>query len=914
MDDGSRCLLDVINDPNLLESFLENGTPSGGIRTSSETSIPAKVVKKAPVRKTPAKKQTSKKGTQNTTVTSSTSDAKQVDLVTSSGFVNSPPSAMPRDGIPKKDNVPLSGSSPMQIQGTTTVQGQPMIRTSINPGGLNMNSWTVRGQTLSSQMVQGGLPQVLQTIGGQVVLTRPSLQTGMPLQQPQAGQLVQIVQTPNGPAAQLIPVPPQSPVIQPPLGALPKGSKGGNKQILPKPSSASSPAPSGRQSVGPQNSSQSPMVQSNLMPQTISIGPPGNQPQFILGGGPGAPSIISGPNGTLLLNSNFQNYGQNFVLQGNNLVGNMGSLQLTLRAPNPQIVTVSSSNQSSVDTSFMNAINTSVSNPMMRGPQPTFVMNNQGPIFAPRGQNIFSRPPMMSGPPPGTQLLQIQTPNGPMMIALQTNPQVFSSSQGTITVPSGPHFVQSGQNTVQTIFDPRAQIMSNNSGPMIITQNVQQPSPPSPAIQRSGSNSYKSKGVNLADLLKETGILPDSSPPSSPFGTSNQKPAENEERSQDVSQPPSAVVQQQPMFMVPPNQQNILLTPNQTPQLRLALTPDGNVVIQQSLPDTVNLQPQLVSSDPVPTTSKLLDNIKDSCGPGSSQPSPDSTTPTLESNIIGPSTPSSGKVDDGSKKSDRKDGKDSEMLIPITVESLNGGSEMSESKMVVKKSCPDQPVVSGTPVIDSSGAVQISLNNHEFLEKLDSQIKELTNSPSLTAQQKQLLNDFTKLQNTISEARKQSTFHQQQLQQQQQSQTITQVTNTQIPHAVQGQSGVQLVNLLKPSTPTQQIRLIPSPTVTSQAGATYQLANQLITFTTPSNASIPTISAAIGPPTPLVQTQVRCKCVFDQWLTYFYRQVSDTPQTFQVVRVPTPKSPSKTSKATDSQTDRDKLRLKTNKL
>lgn len=889
MDDGSRCLLDVINDPNLLESFLENGGPEGGNKSGGGTT---KAVRATP-RKLQVKRQASKKGGQNRTVTSSTSDARQVDLVTSSGCVNSPPSIMPGEGMSKNGSVVMSNCSPMSIQGTNTIQGQSFIRTPINQSTMN---WNVRGQP---HLLQGGL----QTINGQVVLTRPSLQTGIngqPIQQPQPGQLVQIVQTPTGPAVQLIPVPQQSPVIQPPPppSTPSKVSKGGNKQILPKPSSGASPGPSGRQSAGPQTSNQSPIIQPALT-QTISLGQPGNQPQFILGGAQGAPSIISGPNGTLLLNPGFQNYGQNFVLQGNNLVGNMGPLQLTLRTPSPHIVTVSSSNQSS-NTNIMNSFNASVSNPMIRGPQSTFVMNNQGPMFAPRGQNIvYNRPPLMSGPPPGTQLLQIQTPNGPMMIALQTNPQMFSSAPGTMTMPSAPQFVQAGgQTTLQTIYDPRTQMISSNSGPMIITSNVQQqPSPPS----RKNSSGNKSKGVNLADLLKETGILPDSSPPTSPTDDSNHKSSEDDDRHQDSIQHATMIQanQQAPMFMVPPapNQANLVMAPNQTPQLRLAVTPDGNVVLQQSLPDPVNSQPQFVSSDQVPTTSKILDSIKDSCGPGSSQPSPDSTTPTLDSTLAGPSTPQSGRPEDACKK---KDGTDSDSLLPVSVESLNGGSmiESSETKsvtVVAQKSCLDQPVVSGTPVIDSTGAVQISLNNHEFLERLDSQIKELTNSPSLSPQQKQLLHEFTKLQNTISEAKKQSKFHQQ-LQKQSQSAIVsTQVTNTQQNPPTQ--SGVQLVNLLKPPTPTQQIRLISSPSVTSQAGTTYQLGNQLITISAPSNCSVPTIAAAIGPPTTAVQAQTQI-----------------APPTVPVARAPTPKSPTKTSKAADSATDREKLKLKINKL
>lgn len=663
-----------------------------------------------------------------------------------------------------------------------------------------------------------------------------------------------------------------------------------------------------------------------LVPQ---LKPSERPPQIILGGSQSAPSIISGPNGTLVLNSGLQNYGQNFILQGNNLVGNMGPVQLTLRAPSPQMVSVSSStNQSSMDSSIMNAINTSVSSPMMsRGPQPTFVMSNQGPMFVPRGQNIvINRSPFMPGPPPGTQFLQIQTPNGPMMIALQTQPQVFPPVQSTLAMStSAPHpqFVHpGGPTTLQTLFDPRTHMISSSPGPMIISQNVQPcpspaPVPSTPPAPAKGKRNNKKKeaastpapkSVNLGDLLKETGILPDSSPSTSPSGSSSQK---NLDCDEVTNLPPASMmqpIQQHPMFMVPQssNRPNIVLAPSQTPQLRLALTPDGNVVLQHTIPDQGNLESQIVSSEPVATTSKLFENVKDSSGPGSSQPSPDSTTPTLDSTLVAPSTPSTTRNFE-SKKSEKRDSKEMDAILPVTVENLNGSvtSDSNDSKAVIvvaaPKPCPDEPVVSGTPIIDSTGAVQISLNNHEFLERLDSQIKELTSLKTLTPQQEQLLQEFTKLQNTISEARKQSTLHQCQLQQQQQQSQValvsTQVTNTPNSQLAPSQqpAGVQLVNLLKPPTPTQQIRLIPSPSVvTSQPGATYQLGSQLITISaTSSCASVPTITAAVRPQPVVVQAPQPAS--------------QSSP-----VRVPTPKSPTKPVK--DSHTERDKLRLKINKL
>ena len=62
------------------------------------------------------------------------------------------------------------------------------------------------------------------------------------------------------------------------------------------------------------------------------------------------------------------------------------------------------------------------------------------------------------------------------------------------------------------------------------------------------------------------------------------------------------------------------------PQLRLALGPDGNVILQQNIGSN-RIQPQLISNS---NSRKYSDSLKDS-GLGSSQPSPDSTTPTIDS-------------------------------------------------------------------------------------------------------------------------------------------------------------------------------------------------------------------------------------------------------------------------------------------
>ncbi|XP_074599766.1 uncharacterized protein LOC141854109 [Brevipalpus obovatus] len=536
-------------------------------------------------------------------------------------------------------------------------------------------------------------------------------------------------------------------------------------------------------------------------------------PQMLLNTAPGKQqmSFISSPPGTILLNQMIPGLSSQPILIQGNLSGVGGPLQLTLRQqPSPQVVTVSSASGnggtgnnsvnvvasvSSTQTSATPIISAlTASHPNQNSVQrntssnhvaPTYVFQNQGatvtgsstgptmvmgpgqPNFV-RGQNIIlTRPQNIIGQAPqiiqnpGQQLFQIQTPNGPLYVTLQTQPTLGPASglpilqthmtpnQTTVPLTSTmmllqPQGGQSGTNhpTLQTILQTSQHqsgdslshqqsaghtIAGNNiifsqPGAMIasqpmINQEKSNNRTTTPNNSRSAKPRSVTKSVNLAELLKETGILPDSSPPQSPSSlgnsTSRQTPlfSDNSDLTTSLSQAESnqpvtltstpnssssstllnvqtSVVNttQQPTVVMVPSfsnhqESNILLTSatgptsGAPPQLRLSLGPDGSIFLQpniqpapinnnsskpnsnnQTSSSNINTTNSITTSvvnsstnnnqgatiqDPAASltsisSSKFMDSLKDTNGPGLSQPSPDSTTPTLDA-----STPTS---------------------------------------------------------------------------------------------------------------------------------------------------------------------------------------------------------------------------------------------------------------------------------
>ena len=487
-------------------------------------------------------------------------------------------------------------------------------------------------------------------------------------------------------------------------------------------------------------------------PQII-LGPSGQQMGF----------LASGPQGTFFVNQVVPGLSQQPILiQGN--LGNVGGpLQLTLRPQQPQVVAVSSANVANVNVTTSQASNSLISaltgqnvtsnlqkasttnqpqtllipnqgTSVSASSGPTMIMTSGQPNLVRHQNIILTRPQNLIGTPSSVvqnatpaagsvpQFLQIQTPNGQILVALQTTPTLnsasgaqqiiqaqntqpvsisntimplqASASVGQQTASTHPtlHTILQASSTdslqpqIQSQSIPGATLSTNNilfSQPTTLLTShsmTTQPVSLSTTSNKLSKSSSQAKSVNLAELLKETGILQDTSPPSSPPSSIQQTSTEIEITpslphtdltSQNTFTTMTATALppqtspgnvQQPTELMMSSQSNqgsnILFTPSSglssanTPQLRLSLAPDGSVILQPNLTTSLGatnniihnnqqLTDQLGSQDSSPalsslTTTKFIDNLKDSCGPGSSQPSPDSTTPTLDA-----STPTS---------------------------------------------------------------------------------------------------------------------------------------------------------------------------------------------------------------------------------------------------------------------------------
>jgi len=747
---------------------------------------------------------------------------------------------------------------------------------------------------------------------GQVVLTRPGAPT-LP-QQPQ--QYVQIIQTPSGP--QLIQMPVQQIQQQPqqvipiqtnvsggkPVGQQQQQRGGGTKQILPKPSSGS-------------NSSTTTAI-SQPQPAQQFIRPVQPQQtqgtQLIIGQNSQGASLIQGPNGTLLLNpAALQGHlaGQPLLFQtsGTGGGGGGGPVQLTLRTQGPVVGQSQSQNvvaSSSNNTPLINALTSSASSASR-----TIVSPSQPRVGQPN--MIFSPRPSIQAPQP--QFLQIQTPNGPMLVAIQQqNPGIAQNPIQPIMIPNsmGQQVIFSQPQQQIQFLDQQSQGINNgNISGQIQSEdeksNVKGKGKKGKAVQspkrkvttKKGKQQQldqeESKGVNLADLLKESGIL-ESSPPTSPTKTPDTLASQTDASSSVIiNQGIQQLMQQQnqtnqtAMYVMPGQGTgslpggNILLAGGQQlpPQLRLALTPDGSVVIQQNVLPSNNSDNNSFVASASDSSKKMMDSVKDS-----SQPSPDSTTPTLDAspasttsssvktalaehlnnkaNASALSPKSTSKKEGGKKtmkKSPKKESKEP-IAVPQSIannilgtpsSTCNTTSTSSPTAVIRIGNCDNLVQASTLPVLLTSPSVeqdsikqesklpvvQISLDDHQFADRLESQIKTLTDIQAPTSQQQGLLTELQTLHRTMQEARSKSVGNnapvvstasttpvegtkvliavppQNQQQTIQPPQQIIIQTNAQQPQ--------QLVNILNTNASTTQgnqtIRLISTPVSTTTGGA-----------------------------------------------------------------------------------------------
>src|SRR5699024_8144145 len=142
--------------------------------------------------------------------------------------------------------------------------------------------------------------------------------------------------------------------------------------------------------------------------------------------------IITGPQGTFLLNNVLPNIGsQPFLIQGNM----PNSVQIAIRPQAPLYVNNNSlsSDQANLSIALSNNAQVATSKPQTQPSQPqTFVLSNTNstpvsssssllmtPSIRPNAPNFFIRPQFIGAQQPTQpQLLQIQTPNGPILVAL----------------------------------------------------------------------------------------------------------------------------------------------------------------------------------------------------------------------------------------------------------------------------------------------------------------------------------------------------------------------------------------------------------------------------------------------------------------------------------------------------------------
>ena len=1090
MDDGGRCLLDVIDDPQLLQSFLENTNGAierleSGVNANVDNSSHKTLATIKPIDST----NTATKVTVIPSMTSLVSESKQtVDQLTyannsqlltlnkqTSGqlifdekqmlnMVSSSVGLIPFSALSSAGTVSMSIAQPAL---TTLTSTSPIGQiTSTVPMRASGPSWPPTSFQIANPRGGGAmtvLPQQLllqpglQMGGGpglqQLLLTAPR-QGGAHTQHLgggiQPGQLVQIIQTPSGP--QILQTNPSA-ALQTIVSSgtttktsTTSSSSRSNKQILPKPpgsavSTSNAVTTNTANKCGQQLTQQNTLKVINSLPQNMSQIPTSGSSaptQQILIGPGGQPAGVLGPQGTILLNHMIPGLGSQPIFFQQNIGNVPNSVQLTLRPQSHGSPVVAMSNGltganiagGDQNAGLINALTAQSANNMAKqtpsqSPQPqTFVIPNNstsvssassGVVMTNAGRPtpniIFTRPPSFGAPhqstptvPTGQQFLQLMTPNGPVLVALPTQTQLLS--QQHMSNPTQPtHGIQLGNN----MFPIGAQQLTNNLNTSLqasahpalhalLTHNdntngqtVIQTSVPSvntsntviftsqpQIISRPQLQQQSKPSVNLAELLKEHGILPESSPPSSPTNNSMTDLNNGSVHSELIQTTPTS---QQTVLMLPsgPNQPpNIVLTQNPIgsaapPQLRLALGPDGSVILQPHNITTNAVQPQIQSQFISNSNNlKYSDPSKDSSGLGSSQPSPDSTTPSIDSasttsttnsststttttstapTVIGQNTSAlldqlntgpAVKVPDlvaslGLTNSSTTPMTTSEetkpmatptTLIPLTVQSINKSLEQQKqtiltipvqngdsvvpnvsngsSNAVIRiGSCDSIPTSlvltpttvftsppktqttdslsaalplntttttnnngvneTATTVIEQNGVpmIQVSPNNQEFLQRLETQLKSLSSLKSPTNIQKELLQELLSLKQKMNEARhmKNNTCEDQkvvlnttssinvspQTQQLLQSSTATSAQSQPNQSQVEIQTqqtpqNVHLVNLLKqtPLQTSQQIRLVTSSASTSPANgtATIQVGNQLITFTTPAKQQI----------------------------------------------------------------------------
>ncbi|XP_022238926.1 mucin-6-like isoform X2 [Limulus polyphemus] len=546
-------------------------------------------------------------------------------------------------------------------------------------------SWSPVPSALSSAAGRGsglsGKPQVFYTTGAVNPVTPSSVsqkshqlpQTTLQKQNPGKAQTTTNsfttaqMQVPKQPVVQIL-APQQNTVGMPrALHSSGRPIQPKPQQILPKPTVSSNQfSASLLKSSG---GSGSPSVHPNQGPMSIGLNGPINGPPLVLG--QSQPGVIAGPQGTIVLNQIIPGLpGQNPILIQGNLgsLGGVQGVQLALRPQHPGSLTVSThsghvvaANNSALVAALQNSGQPSQhlldqGKSPLAGQQTLFIPNTitqqglptQGLTLGGTGipsnsivqssahpptvlnarPNIILAPRVM-GSNQCIQLQQIQTPQGPITVALApgqtiTLPQLQTAMGGTVSVPS---VLAPGQSVLpslpvqhplsQSLVQPQQQPLHDIQTQQIVSGvtpalqpflhktepqtyvQVSQSSPPppqdvqnkqsmpaqmslTPDTSSESSKPTKVPSVNLAELLKEHGIL-DSTPPSSPVeSTSHEESVVKNDAFPVISSPPCTVVTHvsgpHSTFPSTINSQVYYSIPSHA---QFSVAQDGSVIMQQ---------------------------------------------------------------------------------------------------------------------------------------------------------------------------------------------------------------------------------------------------------------------------------------------------------------------------------------------
>ncbi|XP_072141689.1 uncharacterized protein [Dermacentor andersoni] len=651
MDDGGRCLLDVINDPLLLQSFLEDKNEEVSKELSSLESVllgrdeVSSTTSCLPARcELPDSMGYGCSGTDkpvaaalavSATTTAATSDvsAASPQLLVSSTVPPAPPlpaaTAAASNGLPgASPHSTRSSPASSRPHSASPLPAAPIPVSWSSPSPIAVS----RSQSLSSS--SASTPATTKATA--TVAPLPVAPQQAPPSRPNVGQVVSGSPSPRTAGAPRL-IQPKQPQI------LPKLSSGSANMTTPAATATTR--------------SQSPRAaQHKATPQPAPV--PAPQPATTvqrgaaMGLNTGSPLLIGNPGaaqagmfqagaaqGTFLLNQYIPGLGQSPILiQGSlgQIQGSLGQIQgvqLALRPPHATGLSLGPQAGHKPHGGHPGQPGTpTLVIPQNLGPRPNFILAPRmvssplsfaiapgQPLTLQQLQAMLPAQTMLAQPTLGAfqtdqhqSLVQIPTFTQPQILAHDHHHHHHHHHHGALSAP----LISTGGTMVSSA--PAANLVTHH--PVMTTTTVLHPAPPQPApvpvsapmtsatIQQqpqarttaspATEKPVKAPTVNLAELLKEHGIMPESTPPPSP--TSNQ----DSTISVDVPVTPAPVTENV-QVVVSKSPQTVAVSPQQRVQLSLAH--DGSVVLHphgsnlSTMPAPVQ-SPGLVATTVTPTS------------------------------------------------------------------------------------------------------------------------------------------------------------------------------------------------------------------------------------------------------------------------------------------------------------------------